>query len=161
MTAPESFSTPDAKYQFVQWSDGATQNPRYYDIVQDGTITAVYSAQYLLQVSSDEGSVAGAGYYEEGETATISVEPTASMGVLSDAYFAGWSGDLTSSAKTASIVMDGPKTVKAEWDQSYVKMFALIAAAGAGGYFAYVRVIKPKLAIRKKEKPPDLDWYKS
>jgi hypothetical protein len=160
LTAPEDFSTPDARYEFVQWSDGVTDNPRYYDVIQDDTITAVYSARYLLQVSSDEGKVAGTGYYEEGKTAIISVEPEASMGVLVDAYFAGWSGDLTSSAKTASIVMDGPKTVKAEWDQSYVKMFALLAAAGGGGYMGYVRVIKPKMQARKKERPPDLDWYK-
>ena len=114
-----------------------------------------------MQISSDEGNVAGGGYYAEGETATIAIEPTTSMGVLVDAYFAGWSGDLTSSATTASIVMDGPKSIKAEWDQSYVKMFALIAAAGAGGYMAYVKMIKPKMALRKREKPPDLDWYKS
>lgn len=159
--APETFSSPDGKFTFVQWFDGATENPRSFDVIQDSTITAVYSAQYLLQVSSDEGNVAGTGYYDEGETALISVEPTTSMGILTDAYFAGWSGDITSSSQTVSVVMDGPKHVKAEWNQSYVKLLALIAAAGGGGYMAYIKKIKPMMETRKKEKPPDLDWYKS
>jgi hypothetical protein len=159
--APEEFSTPDGKFTFVQWSDGATENPRSFDVIQDSTITAVYSAQYLLQVSSDEGTVAGAGYYDEGEAALVSIDTTTSMGILVDSYFAGWSGDIASSSQTTSVVMDGPKHVKAEWSQSYVKLIALLAAAGGGGYMAYVRIIKPKLKERKKEKPPDLDWYKS
>jgi hypothetical protein len=57
--------------------------------------------------------------------------------------------------------MDGPKTVKAQWADSYVVIFALVGAAGAGGFVAYLKVIKPKMEAKAKARAPDLDWYKS
>jgi hypothetical protein len=80
-----------------------------------------------------------------------------------DSSFSGWSGGaiLAPSSPATEVVMDGPKSVRAEWADSYVKLFGMVAAAGAGGFVAYYKVIKPKRDAAEKVKAPDLDWYKS
>ena len=57
--------------------------------------------------------------------------------------------------------MDGPKTIKAEWKDNYVKLLGLLAAAGGGGFAAYFKVVRPKRMAQAKARTPDLDWYKS
>ena len=71
------------------------ENPRSTDIFDDSTITAVYSAEYLLQLSSEKGAVTGGGYYAEGETAVATISPTEVMGFPIDSSFGGWTGDLS------------------------------------------------------------------
>jgi hypothetical protein len=163
VSVPEQLTTADARYEFVQWSDGVQQNSRPLNVIDGSTITAVYSAQYLLQVSSSKGAATGAGYYAEGDRATISVSPQTISGFPVDSSFSGWSGGaiLAPSSPATEVVMDGPKSVRAEWADSYVKLFGMVAAAGAGGFVAYYKVIKPKRDAAEKVKAPDLDWYKS
>ncbi len=76
-------ATPQAGYEFVQWEDGNTENPRI--ITMDATLNdAVYTAvfqpkNYAITVSSDDaemGSVSGAGSYAYGSTVTISATPS-------------------------------------------------------------------------------------
>lgn len=161
ITVPDELAEPDATYKFDRWSDGATENPRTINIVYDSTITAVYSAQYLLSVSSVKGAVGGGGYVPEGETAVISVTPSTIGGTLIDSSFDRWSGGIQSTSPTTEVVMDGPKTIKAEWKDNYVKLLGLLAAAGGGGFVAYYKVVRPKRVAQAKARAPDLDWYKS
>jgi hypothetical protein len=163
VSVPAQLTTADAKYEFVQWSDGVQQNSRPLNVIDGSTITAVYSAQYLLQVSSSKGATTGTGYYAEGDKATISVSPQTISGFPVDSSFSGWSGGavVAASSPATEVVVDGPKSVRAEWADSYVKLFGIVAAAGAGGFAAYYKVIKPKRDAAEKVKAPDLDWYKS
>jgi hypothetical protein len=162
ITVPTQIDSSDSKFKFAGWSDGATAgNTRTVNMIEDTTFTAIYSAQYLVTVSSEKGTVSGSGYYEEGKTTTISVSPTTTGNFLVPSSFKGWTGDLQSSSPTANIVMDSPKTVKAMWADSYLIVYALIGAAGGGGAVAYLKVIKPKMVAKAKARAPDLDWYKS
>jgi len=70
-----------------------------------------YRLQYLLEVNSQYGQVAGAGWYYANSTAEVTVAPITVEGHR----FAGWSGSANSESPTAQIKMDSPKQVTAEW----------------------------------------------
>lgn len=57
----QAYAQPITGWQFVQWTDGETANPRTITLTQDTLLTAEYSRkQYSLQLStspSDKGSV--------------------------------------------------------------------------------------------------------
>jgi hypothetical protein len=161
ITAPEEFTNSAGKFKFVSWSDGNTQNPRSFEVVQDTEIQAVYSAQFMLQATSAYGATTGTGLYTEGEMATISLGTTSITEGLIDKNFAGWSGDIRSDAQTTQVKMDGPKVITAQWQDSYLKLAILGAAVAGGGILAYIKVLKPRRQLAEKARAPDLDWYKS
>ena len=100
---------------FVSWDDGVTSISR---MVQKGIYTANYQRQYLLTIESAYGEPEGAGWYDEGSTATISLasieEPTVRHN------FTGWSGDYSGDTASATVYMNEPKTVAAEWRTEYL-----------------------------------------
>jgi hypothetical protein len=161
ITAPEEFTNSAGEFKFVSWSDGKTDNPRSFDVVEDTEIKAVYSAQFMLQATSAYGATIGTGLYNEGEIATISLGTTSISEGLIDKNFAGWSGDIRSDAQTTQVKMDGPKVITAQWQDSYLKLAILGAAIAGGGVMAYIKVLKPRRKLAEKARAPDLDWYKS
>lgn len=160
LEAQKLISTPNAIYTFSSWSDGTPENPKSVSLIDDTTILAVYTAQYLVQVTSERGSTTGSGYYPEGTKTTISISKPSAGSILIDKTFAGWVGDFKSTADTADIIVDGPKIIKADWKDNYLNVFvfAAVGAGGAAGY--YLKYIKPKKKEKAKNKPPSLDWYK-
>lgn len=161
ITAPDEFTSSSGKFKFVSWSDGATNNPRLIEVITDTEIKAIYSAQFMVQVSSDYGQTTGSGYYKEGDIAVISIDTLSVGSGLTDKTFAGWSGDFRSEAPGAQVKVDGPKEIKAVWQDNFLKMGLIIGAAAAGGIIAYAKVIKPRREAVQKSRAPDLDWYKS
>jgi hypothetical protein len=100
------------------------------------TIRIQYQKQYYLKVISDYGNPQGEGWYDNGAKATFSVaSPIPQAGVLGllggRIVFKAWTGDLSSTSASASIWMNGPKTVTAEWTNDntlvYVVMGAIVA----------------------------------
>ena len=161
ITAPLQVKTSTATYEFLRWSDGSTDNERSWNVVADSTISAIYKAKYLLQVNDVNGLSTGSGFYEEGESATVSVSSTSISGAIIDKEFAGWTGSISSKSASTTVVMDGPKTITAVWSDSYLKVALIAAAIGGGGFFYYWKIFKPKKELQEKERAPDLDWYKS
>ena len=161
ISVPDQFNTENAQYKFVQWSDGVKESTRTTSIISDGIFTAVYSAKYLVSVSSEHGSTTGGGYYAEGQTATISVSSTSAGNFLTESTFGGWTGDIKADSSSIQLSVDSPKTVKAQWNDNYMLIFVLAGVAGAGGILAYLKVVKPKKEAKEKARAPDLDWYKS
>jgi hypothetical protein len=157
---PDEFTAAGARYTFVSWADGVTENPRTETVIRDSGFTAVYSADFLLAIATERGTVTGSGYYPEGSIAAFSISQTSFDGFPIDQTFAGWSGDVRVASPTGEVTMDGPKTITAEWSAGYIKLIALLGAAGGGGFVAYFKVLKPKKEAIQKAKAPDLDWYK-
>ncbi|MFQ5970335.1 MAG: hypothetical protein ACE5J2_07575 [Nitrososphaerales archaeon] len=161
ITVLEEVNRPDGKYKFEKWSDGVTDNPRETNVAYDSTLAAVYSATYRLLASSPYGTVAGNGWYPEGSKVTLSITPTLVSDIIIDRNFAGWSGDVRSEESTVQVVMDSPKLVIADWADGYIKLLGIIGGgAGVAGFFFYKK-LKTSGFRRKKEKPPELDWFKS
>ena len=101
-------------------------------------IVAVYDVYYLLTVTSEYGTPAGAGFYRAGSTATWSVGPTdvpipGIMGLLG--------GRLRAKNPEGTEVMTSPKEVTVLWDTDYVLPLSLavlaISLLGFGTYHIY------------------------
>jgi hypothetical protein len=141
------------KIIFVKWEDGQTSNSRTLRPADATTLTAEYKTQYLLTVISPLGNPQGSDWYDEGASTTFSVTSpwTAEgfMGMLGGKYiFERWSGDLTATTTSASVRMDGPKTVTAEWRADNTMPYTIIGAIGA----ATIVIVALALAMKRRKK---------
>jgi len=138
---------------FRSWSDNNTESDRIVTLGNNLTLSVDYGKQYRLQTLSPYASEAGSGWYFEGSTANVSVQPTAIP-------FDGWLGLLgarhvfdhlaeacETSQPACSVRMVGPKTVIAVWRDDFT-IPILIAFAG----FALVAFTKLRLQRRGKHR---------
>lgn len=108
-------ATSATGYQFDSWSGDftSTANPAQVFIDNDKTITANFVLQSvglgILPTPSIGGTVSGQGSYTYGDTATLTATPNAGY------TFSGWSGDLVTTSNPATLVMDGTKSVIANF----------------------------------------------
>ncbi len=122
---------------FTEWSGDYSGNAASAAVImnQPKTVTAGWKTQYYLTVTSVYGIPEGAGWYDSGSTAGISiaalVEETGTRH-----YFAEWSGDYSGDAASASVIMNQPKTVTAAWRTDY--LLTLVSEYGdaqGGGWY--------------------------
>jgi len=141
------------RLRFDHWADGATGTSRFATLNDDARFEVIYVKQFRLAVSSPYGNSTGSGWYDKGATATFSVvtpQPMSGLyGLLGGKYvFDHWSGDSAVTAPTASLVMDKPGTVKAEWRTDYTMPYIVIGAIAAA-----VAIVAVLLAMRKRRRP--------
>ena len=101
-----------------------------------------YVALYLLGVTSPYGSLKGGGWYEAGSVVKISVEREVQPNILIKYVFKGWSGDYNGADPEATITVDSPKVITAQWQADYTALIVLLAAAAAatgGGVVFFLR----------------------
>jgi len=101
-----------------------------------------YVALYLLEVTSPYGSPKGGGWHEAGSVAKISVEREVQPNILVRYVFKGWSGDYDGADPEATITMDSPKVITAQWQADYTALIVLLVAAAAvagGGIVFFLR----------------------
>jgi hypothetical protein len=77
-----------------------------------------YSPQYKLTIISDHGSPIGDDWYFAKDTANFSIT-SPDMQDKTRYVFTTWSGNLTSTSSYASILMNAPKTIIANWNTQY------------------------------------------
>ncbi|RLE59135.1 MAG: hypothetical protein DRJ32_05190, partial [Thermoprotei archaeon] len=88
---PEILSLGDERYVFNEWSDGETDATRTIELEDDLDLTAEYTRQFYVRVTSPYGTTSGEGWYDEGSTATISVSSTTvDQGNYTKRIFLGW-----------------------------------------------------------------------
>lgn len=122
------------QYVFLEWAiDDVSQPSNPVSIVMNAPHRAVakYKTQYYLTVRSDYGNPQGERWWDAGSTATFSV--TSPVGIGIQQVFTGWSGDSTVTTTTATIVINGPKTVSANWRTDYTQLYMIIAAIAVIG----------------------------
>ena len=124
-TAAISVVTPDEEtgtmHYFTGWSGDCSEDTASASVYMNEpkTVTAEWRTEYLMTIESDCGEPEGAGWYDAGSTAAISVvTPVEETGTTH--YFTGWSGDYSGDMTSASIIMDEPKTVTADWRTEYL-----------------------------------------
>lgn len=116
-TCSLTFHTPVAvsagvRNVFDKWDDNITTNPRQLTDLGPGTHTAQFHLEYLTAITaspSSAGTVTGAGFHTANTIVPISATPNPGF------LFTGFTGDLTSSSSSASLKLDGPKTVIANF----------------------------------------------
>ncbi|MDQ6700158.1 MAG: hypothetical protein M3Z36_08225, partial [Acidobacteriota bacterium] len=107
------------RYRFQNWSDGGTQSHTVTVGASAITITANFTTEYLLTVapspaaggtvSVSPASPTSDGYYPSGTTTTVTA--TANQGYS----FSNYSGDLSGSTNPATLTMNSPKNVTANF----------------------------------------------
>jgi len=127
---------------FTSWRDGDESSSR--DVSSGGEYTANYKTQYKLTVESPYRNPKGNGWYDSGSKATISTDTN--DGKIIQHVFTGWSGDFTGQEATAMVTMDKPKTIKANWQTNYVRLYLLII-----GLTIVVAGMMAAVMIRKKK----------
>lgn len=144
------------RYVFVQWSDGSKDTSRTVTASEAANYTATFKTQYELQVVSDLGDPQGSGWYDAGSQATFSVttpQPeTGFFGTLGGKVtFQRWTGDSTDSSPSASVQMDGPKTVIAKWTTDDSQPYMILGGLAAA---VLVVIVVAVLMMRRKGRPP-------
>ena len=119
----------DTSLLFVSWTGDRSSDATSMTLVVSSPLTlqANWKTQYFLEVSSPLAEASGSGWYDEGETATFSLQER-SMGFLVRTEFAGWQGDSISKEVTSTIVMDGSKVISAKWEDDYTQLLAVVGA---------------------------------
>ena len=152
------------RYVFQQWTiDSAPVSGNSVQVMTDAphTVVAHYKTQYLFTASSDYGIVQGGGWYDAGNSATLSVttEVDTSYGVKQ--IFVKWTGDTESTSATTAIMMDSPHTLRAVWRTDSTILYATIVLAIFAAFalgigltmFAIARLREPKPAPTPPPKP--------
>lgn len=156
ITAPsEVGATKDSRSVFRRWTGDYSAGDPQISVMMDKPkrIVAEYVTQYLLTVNYPLGSPQGSGWYDEGSSATFSVASPVSveglMGMLGGKYtFDHWKGDSTVTTAAASVTMDGPKTVTAEWRTDNTIPYIVLGGIGAA------IIVLVLLLLMKRRKAP-------
>jgi hypothetical protein len=123
------------RLRFEQWTDGVVQANRSISLESSETLQAIYISQYLLHILGEQPNFTGAGWYDAGSPATVSVDNVEPMsGVLGllggKLTFQGWyeNGVLLTNATAETITVNAPRTLTAEWLSDYTMPLTIIGA---------------------------------
>jgi hypothetical protein len=106
------------QYVFTGWSSGGTDPAQSTAITMDNsyTVTATWSTQYYLTVSSAYGTTSGYGWYNSGSYTTASVSSSLIVDSTGTHTLQGWGGDANGGGITSnSILMSSSKNAVASW----------------------------------------------
>jgi hypothetical protein len=106
---------------FRRWTGSATAETPAITITvnEPKRISAEWARQYLLSVRSDYGTKQDESWVGQGERTIIALDPVVDQGNLTRRVFSGWSGDAQSANQRLEVLMDRPKTVRAEWKTQF------------------------------------------
>jgi len=102
-------ATAASGYEFIEWNDHNTDNPRTFTVTCDTSFTAVFAAipSYTITVTannSDWGSVTGGGTFQRGTD--IQISATANAGY----HFDRWNDGSTDNPHTITVMADATYT---------------------------------------------------
>ncbi|AII61358.1 InlB B-repeat-containing protein [Dehalococcoides mccartyi] len=127
------------RYLFKNWADGNTSASRSF--ISGANLQAVYSRQYLLTIDSPAGTVTGAGWYDQNTFASLSAPNIEDGGIRYT--FTGWSGDISGSLASTRLVMDKPKTIKANYNTEYqLNLSSPYGTPDGAGWYAAGSTVK-------------------
>jgi hypothetical protein len=145
---------PTTRLRFDHWPDGSTNMNRTILVTGDTSFDVAYVIQNLLTITGPQPNSSGAGWYDEGTTATFSVPRTEPMGGLlgilgGKLNFQGWyeNGQLLTRSTTGAISMNQPHMITAAWQGDYSEPTVILPGIIIILAFAYL------MARRTKAKP--------
>ncbi len=150
VTTPAAGGT-GTQYVFSSWSGSysGSNNPGYVVLAGPVSESASWKTQYYVTVTSEYGSVAGAGWYDSGSAASFSLSPSSvPAGLLTYHVFTGWSGDSTARSSTASVTVDSPKTITATWAVDSTQLYLAVAAIAI-----VIVAVLGVILIRRRRRP--------
>jgi uncharacterized repeat protein (TIGR02543 family) len=138
------------RQMFTGWSVDASGMtiPLMLTMTAPKTVEASWVPQFLVIVISDCasmtdcGSPTGAGWYDGGTDATVSLSNVVNVDTGTHYVFIGWSGDASGTVNQTTVRVDGPLTITASW----TTQFRLVVKSDCGGSVDC-------------ETPSGTDWY--
>jgi hypothetical protein len=119
------------------------------------TVVAEWKPQYYLAISAEGGTASESGWYDAGSVVTISAEEQSGQSSFwMKSAFDRWSGDLSANTAKASIKMDSPKVVKAQWKNDYTPGFinvGILQAVAIVGLLAFIKFRRKKARFQRPE----------
>jgi len=104
---------------FSEWKWFTKSNPTFVRIAQNTDLYLTYKTQFYLSLKSPYGSPMGEGWYDAGTAARFSIEPLIDLSNGTRLMFRGWTGDQESSNFEEVVMIDKPKTLRANWKRQY------------------------------------------
>ncbi len=121
--SPSGVVPNSSRLIFQQWGgDYQSQSANLtISMVKPTTLTANWKTQYYVNVISAAGSVTGAGWYDVGAQATISVQNSLVQSSSNQRQvFGGWSGGASGQESTVKVTVNSPVTIQAGWTSQYL-----------------------------------------
>ncbi len=110
------------RYVFDSWSDGGSQSHTVL-VYTDSTFSANLNTQYLVTINSDHGNPSGGGWYNQGETAQISINTPVAGGSGTRYVFQSWagtgSGSYSGTNNPATVTVNEAITETVNWTTQY------------------------------------------
>jgi len=107
---------------FDHWNDGIRSISRRIYLTAGLDLSAVYLTEYLLTVESSVGETVGSGWYPASTNATFAAIDSGitehTLTSRAPYKFTHWSGDSDFSSPVGWLMMNGPKTVVANWSEA-------------------------------------------
>jgi len=128
VSSPQN-GTSGTRYVFASWSDGEAQTHAITVPSSAVTYTATFTTQYSLTAGASAGgtvSPSGTNWYNSAQPITVTGTPSAGYSFLN------WSGDHTGPSNPASITMNGPKSVTANFAHIQYTLDVGVNPAGSG-----------------------------
>lgn len=92
---------PEEHYHFVKWNDNNQDNPRKINVTSNASYTAFFAIdQHTISVTAENGMVDGAGVYDYGSEATITITPDNGY------VFQQWEDGNTDNPRTITVTGD-------------------------------------------------------
>ncbi|MEM0328523.1 MAG: hypothetical protein QXN53_08130 [Thermoproteota archaeon] len=134
---------------FVGWHGDIITEASSASIVMDSpkVVRESWKRQYYIRIKSEYGNPIGEGWYNEGATATISIEVSVPakdfLGLFgAKCIFDGWSGDIISTSPLMNIQVDSPKEIRVNWKYDYTMPFSLLILIGVIGFLILFVVLR-------------------
>ncbi|MHA1961366.1 MAG: M6 family metalloprotease domain-containing protein [Candidatus Thorarchaeota archaeon] len=132
------------RYVFISWGGNATGTDysQSDDILMNGpmNVTTTWQTEHHLTIETAHGTPSGSGWYTADSIAIASLDTDTVLGVTGTKYvFIDWTGDAGGSdySQSDGILMDGPKTVTANWQTEHYLTVATAQATPSGeGWYA-------------------------
>lgn len=141
-------ATNGTRFAFGGWSGSVTQTAPNGTVVMNGPkfAAARWVTEHFLRVDSAYGRPTGEGWYPDGTLVPLSMSPREVVVEGRRFLFRGWDG---SDAGSSSVLLNGPRTVTAMWEE----------ASDVWWYFLPLAVVPFLLLLflvkRRKKKEPE------
>lgn len=146
-------NTPGSQFIFSGWSDHYNSLKR--SLEPGGNYSVTYQLQYVVNATSQYGQVDGAGYHNANSIVRISMSQT-NYQVWFFVY-ARLTGYIINGqevkGQSASFVLTGPSTVKAEFTVDYTMLIVVVAIAAVailGGLFLLRRFRRRSASLKEE-----------
>lgn len=109
---------PDVEYEFDQWSDGNTDNPRSIQVTADLTLTAIFKKkQYDLEVIINGGGSVTEEVLVQGTKNTYNSGTSVKLTATAEYgwSFVSWTGDVESTESEITVEISSSKTITANF----------------------------------------------